>query len=116
MLIFKDDLLVKQLSDNNYPVVVSFPFLVEIVAKVHGKLNHVGRHKAMDYIRNHFWHPALEKVLRDFCASCKYCQIYKTNIQQIKPPMLKIQSGLPFDTIAVDLMKLPETRSKNICQ
>ena len=85
------DVLVKgsSLSD---PILVIFPFLVEVLARVHQKLSHIGRHKLMHIVKQYFYHPALEKVATDLCRSCKHCQLFETNNQPIAPPILKIVS------------------------
>ena len=85
------DVLVKGTSLSD-PIVVTFPFLVEILAGVHQRLSHIGRHKLMHIVKQYFYHPALEKVARDLCRSCKHCQLFKTNNQPVAPPILKIVS------------------------
>lgn len=107
------DLLVKRRPNGNKPVVVSFPFLVDIIDKVHKQVSHVGRHKLLEIIKPYFWHPATDKIAREICASCEYCQLFKTNIQQKKPPKVKIQCNRPFQLVSVDLMQLPKSKRGN---
>ena len=110
-----NELLVRCYPNNSCQIVVSFPFLVEIVDKVHRKSGHMGRHKIYEMIKDNFYHPALESVLREYVVSCEYCQCYKLNRQNIKPPTLKIDAKIPFNLLAIDLMKLDESKSKNVC-
>ena len=108
-----DNILVK-CSTHKSPVVVSFPFLVEIVNKVHQKLAHIGRHKLVNAVSEWFYHPALDKVAGDVCLSCAHCQIYKTNNQPIFPPTLKISTNNPFDLVAVDLLQFCKSSRNNV--
>jgi len=112
-LTIRDGLLVKG-NKPNAPVVVSLPFMVEIVQKTHIKLNHVGRHKMYNVIRDHFWHPGLDGLCRDFCKSCEHCQLFKASNQEKLPPMRKIKSKYPFDLVAVDLLQFEKTRRGNV--
>ena len=107
-----DGLIVKNLDDAT-PVVVSFPFLVEILFMVHNEMSHAGRHKILNVLRKEFWHPAIDKISREICASCKFCQLNKTNLQQIPPPILKVDAGYPFNLIAIDLIQFPKSTSGN---
>ena len=108
-----DDVLVKG-NRENYSVVVSFPFLVDIVSKSHAKLNHIGRQKLIHIVKSHFWHPALDKVCREVCKCCHYCQLNKTSRIDSPPPVKKIASRYPFEMVAVDLLQLPRTKQGNI--
>ena len=107
------NLLVKSNSSMS-PVVVSFPFMVEVIHKVHGQLSHVGRHKLLSLISSHFWHPAMDAIARKICACCKHCQLFKSDNQTKSPPTLKIQSSRPFDLVAVDLLQFPKSRNGNV--
>ena len=62
---FKGKLLVKWYGKLS-PVVVSLPYMVEIIYKTHPALNHIGRHKLVDAIRPQFWHPGLDGICLDF--------------------------------------------------
>uniref|UniRef100_A0A6A7FN12 RNA-directed DNA polymerase n=1 Tax=Hirondellea gigas TaxID=1518452 RepID=A0A6A7FN12_9CRUS len=106
-------ILIKE-EQSSSPVVISFPFLVEVISKVHKQLAHIGRHKLIDCIKKHFWHPAIDKVSRDICASCQYCQMYKNRNQPFAPPILKIKTSHPFDLMAVDLLQFPKSSKGNI--
>ena len=109
----KDELLVK--VDGVFElVVVSVPFLVEVIARTHEKLNHVGRQKLINAIQGHFWHPAIYKVSGDICRSCKFCQLWKTSRQDLVPPTIQIQSKYPFQLSAVDLLQLQKTSRGNV--
>lgn len=96
--------IVRRRLDDCEPIVISFPFLVEVLFKIHNQLNHVGRHRLLAAVRSHFWHRALDKVARDLCASCAYCQKNKTNTQQEFPPILKVDPKFPFNVVAIDLL------------
>lgn len=94
--------------------VVPFDLLVEIIQKVHSQLGHIGRHKLIEIVLQNFWHPAVDKVARDICACCDYCQKYKISSQPIYPPTLKIQASHPFDLVAIDLLQLPKSLNRNV--
>ena len=112
-LVVEDDVLVRKWK-NQSGIVVSFPFLVEVLFTVHKQLSHCGRHKLLDVVNRMFWHPAMDMVARDICSSCAYCQLYKTNLQQESPPTLKINSQHPFSLVAVDLIMFPKTVSGHV--
>jgi hypothetical protein len=88
-------------------VVVSFPMLIEIVHKTHQQVAHIGRHKLVSLVSEHFWHPSLDEVCRDVCSSCIHCQLYKVSSQPVAPPTIKIQSSCPYDLVAMDLIQFP---------
>ena len=94
--------------------VVSFPFLVEIIHKVHTQLAHVGRHKLLAIIQNHFYHPALNKVAREYFSAFHHCQLFKINAQPIRPPILKIKTNNPFEIMALDLLQFPKSTRGNV--
>ena len=68
-------------------VVVPFSLLVEIVYKTHNQVAHIGRHKLMALVMQMFWHPALDEVSREVCASCTHCQLNKVSTQHLSPPI-----------------------------
>lgn len=70
--------------------------------------------KLLDIILKQFWHPAMEKVIRDICKSCIHCQTFKTSCQNIYPPTIKITTSYPFELVSMDLMMLPKTPDNNI--
>ena len=106
-------MLVRRLN-NISAIVVSFPFTVEIIHKVHVQLAHIGRHKLLHVLKGQFWHPSMDKVSREICRSCNYCQLNKVNLQQVVPPTLRIESPFPFYIVAMDLMALPKSRKGNV--
>ena len=112
-LTVRDGLLMHEYN-SKVLVVVTFPFLVEIIHKVHTQLAHIGRHKLLDIIQDQFYHPALNKVAKDYCSSCRHCQLFKVNAQPISPPVLKIQTSKPFELMAVDLLQFPKSSKGNI--
>ena len=109
----RDELVVKGDSVNP-AIVVTYPFLVEIVYKVHNQLAHIGRHKVINVIDKYFWHPAIDSVAREICASCRHCQLFKPDNQSKIPPTLKIQSHKPFDLVAIDLLQFIKSKKGNI--
>ena len=108
-----DGLLVKRCGDIS-AVVVSFPFIIEIVDKVHRQLAHIGRHKMLHVLRGHFWHPSLDKISREICRACEYCQLNKVNLQRVVPPTLKLEAPFPFYMVAMDLMMFPRSHRGNV--
>ena len=112
-LMVNDGLLVYEHKDVK-SVVVSFPFMVDIVAKTHLSLNHIGRHKLVKAIQPYFWHPGLDKICLEFCRSCQHCQLYKISKIDKPPPTLKIQSKFPFDLVCIDTLSFPKSRKGNI--
>ena len=107
-----DNVLVRN-NLGNYAIVF-FPFLVEIVYKVHNQLAHIGQHKLVKYVSEWFWHLALEKVARDLCASCHRCELFKVHNQPIRPPVIKIKTAQPFDLLAVNLLLFPHSARGNV--
>lgn len=109
----KGGVLVKHCG-NREVAVVPFSLLVEVVYKTHMEVAHIGRHKLMDLVTQHFWHPSLDEVARDVCGSCNHCQLYKISSQHIAPPIIKIQSAHPFDLLAMDLIQFAKSTKGHI--
>ena len=80
-----------------------------MICKTHEREAYIGRHKLIAVVMEYFWHPAVEEVARDVCASCTHCQLFKVHSQPISPPVVNIQSQRPFELVAVDLLQLPLT-------
>ena len=95
-------------------VAVPFKLMIEIVHKIHNKLGHIGTDKLREIATNHFWHPAIDKIVNDIVTSCPHCQIYKVSRITKMPPMHKISAQKPFEMIAVDLLQLPHSRGINV--
>lgn len=112
-LSMRDGLLVFN-GTNHSPVVVSFPFMVEIVYKTHLNINHAGRHKLLKMIEPHFWHPGMDKLCLEICRTCEYCQKYKSHRIDKPPPVVKIDSSYPFELVCCDVMSLERTRKGNV--
>ena len=106
-------LLVCKRGDFN-ATVVTYPFMVEILAKVHEKVAHVGRHKLLDLVQRQFWHPAADTIAREICRACVYCQVYKINVQKVKPPILKIMVSKPFHLMSMDIVQFPKSKRNNV--
>ena len=96
------------------PVVASFPFIIEIISKTHLALNHIGCYKLMNVIKPHFWHPGLEKVIRDYTRSCSHCQLFKNNRHEKIPPIVKIKAEFPYELVSVDLLQFPRSQKGNV--
>ena len=65
-------------------------------------------------ILKQFWHPALENIFKDICKSCVHYQFYKVYRQHLKSRTLKIETGYPFENLAIDVMLLPKTAKGNL--
>jgi hypothetical protein len=89
--------------------VITYNFLVEVVITVHWNMSHIGRHKLIEIVSKHFWHPGLDAVARDVCACCITCQTCKIAHQTVAPPTLKIMTSCPFELVSVDLIDFPRT-------
>ena len=109
---FKGNLLVKEEGQHDV-VVVSMQYMVEIVAKTHKSMNHVGRHKVFNAIKHFFWHPGLDQLCLDYCKSCGRCQRMKTHRMDKVPPVKKISTSRPFEMLCIDLLKYPRSRRGN---
>lgn len=101
-------LLVRKVSNMKVPV-VPFYTMLGLVVKVHFGLSHVGISKVLNVIRQHFWHPAMGKIIREVCVSCRHCQLYKVDSAAVAPPTLKVRAQYPFDLLAMDLLAFPRT-------
>ena len=40
--------------------------LVEVCSKTHIRLAYLERHKLIEVLTRHFWHPAIDKIVGDF--------------------------------------------------
>ena len=108
----QSDLLLKD-GDASIPI-VPLTLLIDILYKTHTQLAHVGMHKLVKMITDHFWHPSIEKVAHDICVCCTHCQLYKISSQPITPPTVKIHSSYPFSLVAMDLIQFPKSHRNNI--
>ena len=106
------DILYKK-HKNQDLTVLPFSIMVDVAVKTHEQLSHIGCNKLSNLISNQFWHPAIENICRDVCRACIHCQFYKVHSQHLKPPTLKIETGHPFEIVAVDVMLLPKTPKGN---
>ena len=104
-------LLVKR-NGNRISTVVPFKLMTEIVYRTHLEMAHIGRLKLFEMVQNQFWHPALDKVVRDICRSCPHCQVFKVSRQDVAPPTMKIKTSYPFEMVSVDCMLLPITSTR----
>lgn len=109
----RDDLLIYGKNGNDCTV-INYPFMVEVLAKVHQKVGHIGRHKLLDLVSRQFWHPAMDKISRQLCRSCKYCQLNKPHCLSERPPTLKISTDKPFQLVSMDLVAFPKSKAGNV--
>ena len=109
-----NNLLVKSIDSDLQAIVVSFELATEVIHKVHNKLAHLGRHKLLHLVKRQFWHPAMDKIAKEICRCCLYCQLNKVNVQGESPPTLKININEPFEMAAMDLVKFPTSKSGNV--
>lgn len=109
-LFVTDGILVRRIK-NRCVAVLPFSLLIEAVYKTHCGVAHVGRHKLVNLVSEHFWHPALDKVARDVCTTCAHCQFHKVSTQHITPPVVKIASDYPFHLVAMDLVSFERSSS-----
>jgi len=93
---------------------IPFHLMVDVIVKVHNRLSHVGINKITNIVQQHFWHPAMNDIIREVCVSCRHCQLFKTSQSAISPPILKIRAHYPFDLVALDLLQFPKTSRDNI--
>ena len=108
----KINLLIKvELNKNPVPV-VSFPLIVEIMHNIHIQAAHIDKHKLIDLITVHFYHPAIETVAYDIYSS--YCLLYKIGSQTEAPPVLKSQASYPYDLVAMDLLQFSKSSDGNV--
>lgn len=91
--------------------IVSFNLLVEVVLVLHHQFSHIGRDKVINLLGNQVWHPSAYKVASDVCTTCKTCQLFKISPIQIAPPTWKIETKVPFELMAADLVEFGKTAS-----
>ena len=108
------DGLLRKGNTFNSPIVTSFPFLVEILAKTHCQLEHIGREKLLYSVAKFFWHPALRRVSSDLCRSCSQCQLNKIGRQVHTRPVRKISAEYPFQLMCMDILEFPRTSRGNV--
>lgn len=94
--------------------VVPFLVMVEFVLRTHWSMAHIGRCKVIHLVSQHCWHPSLDEVARGVTSCCPKCQLSKIAHQTAKPPVLKIEVTIPFDTVNVDLISLPKTQRGHV--
>ena len=111
-LIVHNDVVVFSSNSVRVPV-VPFKFLVEMSVRFHWQMCHVGRNKLDAHLRSILWCPSLSQVAADVATSCEICQRFKTSSVMPTVPIVKIQTSCPFEMVAVDLVKLPQTSQRN---
>ena len=107
-LAVENNLLVKNINENNVPV-ISFTFLVDLILNAHTQNAHIGAYKLYELMYPHVWNPSLRSVINEACFSCSVCQKTKVTAKLKLPPVIKIQTKGPFELVAIDLVSLPRT-------
>ena len=95
-------------------ILVTREFIIELALKTHWDMSHPGKNKLVGILKKLAWHPSIGGVVGDICSSCPRCQYYKVAPLNVAPPILKIEGGGPFKSLAVDLLSLPLTRKGHI--
>ena len=101
-------------DEGGWRPVAPFKVLVPVVLKVHQSMAHIGPKKLKGVVKREMWHPELEKVCRDVASTCSWCQKNKPQPQVHKPPIRRIESSVPFELVAMDLVELPKTTRGNV--
>ena len=84
LIIVDNVLLYKNQDKESY--VVPFVFLVEMMLVVHYEMAHLGKHKLIELVSQHVWHPKLSKIGKDITQPCDLCQRMKV-ASIVQPPM-----------------------------
>ena len=105
-LLVQQGILYCNVDEKAVPV-ASFHFLVEVVFTTHRNMAHIGRHKLIESVERVVWHPDIYKVANDVCLSCFRCQTFKVSHQPRPPPVLRIETSVPFELISADLIDFP---------
>ena len=101
----------KPSGDSDMVPLVTAAAIAEVGLILHYKVGHPGRQKLLDSMLTQGWHPSINQCASDITRSCERCQRMKVASVQ-KPPVTKIKTSIPFELVAVDLLKLPVTRGR----
>ena len=75
---------------------------------------HLGVTKTLGKIRQRFYWPGQQDDVRRYVAGCDKCTRRKRPLQKKRAPMQVVQSGVPMERIATDILgELPETENNN---
>ena len=75
---------------------------------------HLGVTKTLARIRQRYYWPGLQSDTRSYIAGCEKCSKRKSPQMKRKAPMTLVESGLPMDRIATDILgELPITDDGN---
>ena len=69
-------------------------------AKIHGQLS------------KHYWWPRMRRDIAHWCWACLTCASRSVG-SPVRPPLIPIPVGGPFDRVGVDVLQLPRTRNGN---
>lgn len=105
----REDLLVFNHSKHGSVPVVARDWLAELALNVHNDMAHIGRDKLHHLFSQRMFSPGLTAVITDIVKTCQRCQLYKTSAQVRSPPVQKIESKVPFELVAVDVVMFPRS-------
>ena len=78
-----------------------------------GKLGgHLREAKIVSTLGKHYWWPRMRKDVTAWCKSCLPCATRQVG-RAIKPNLMPIPVGGPFDRIGVDVLQLPKSSKGN---
>ena len=90
-----------------YVPVASLHGMIGLTLIIHNVFGHPGKHKLMETMKNLIFHPQLSSVAIDVATTCERCQKWKIQRPTVRPPLLKVDAGEPFELIAGDCVSLP---------
>jgi transposase InsO family protein len=89
----------------------------QMVTQLHEILGHLGTDSVFDSLRTRGWWPQQLKSLKDLVASCKVCQLNRSNRSSGEPSIPIPPTGLPFYRWSIDFiqdLEPSEKRNSNI--
>ena len=60
----------------------------------------------------YYWWPNMRRDIVDWCRACLTCATRQTS-RKIKPPLVPIPVGGPWDRVGVDIVQLPKSYGGN---
>ena len=105
----KDDFLLFDHPAHGPLPVISRSWLTELVFNAHEDMSHIGRDKLQYLFGQRLFALGLQLVISDIVRTCQRCQLYKPSPQLRSPPVQKIESQLPFELVAVDVVMFPRS-------
>ena len=74
---------------------------------------HLREAKIFSTLSTHYWWPGMRGDIATWCRSCLTCATRRVG-ESIKPYLMPIQVGGPFDRIGVDILQLPKSSRGNM--